>query len=257
VLYHIFETSPEHLTAATEGDKSPEADNDTEFLLSQGMDRWYATKGLYNLGLTKFALIDMERDKINLQVYGRFILAQALTYGYNDDQWWSIAENPRERLGVASELLQKKHESITRRIIGHLIDDVDIRLFPREMTEDMTASLLEIGTTSDNVFLRQQIFDGVRVLTQPGDAWTDLSLNTEQMKRLGTQALEDSEACKPRLISLTSGKRWPPARRTAPTTSSTGLFTLANWACLKKSAFKSVRRTARISPSCRMNASAN
>jgi hypothetical protein len=193
VLYHIFETSPEHLTAATEGDKSPEADNDTEFLLSQGMDRWYATNGLYNLGLTKFALIDMERDKINLQVYGRFVLAQALTYGYNDDQWWSIAENPRERLGVASELLQKKNETITGRIIGHLIDDVDIRLFPREMTEDMTASLLEIGTTSDNMFLRQQIFDGVRVLTQPGDAWNEVSLNTEQMKRLGTQALEDSE----------------------------------------------------------------
>ncbi|HSM72577.1 MAG TPA: serine/threonine-protein kinase [Anaerolineales bacterium] len=193
VLYHIFETSPEHVTAATDGDKSPDANNETEFLLSHGLERWYTSNGIYNLGLTKFALIDMERHKINLQVYGRFVLAQALTYGYNDDQWWSIVNNPRERLGVASELLQRKSEAITGRIIGHLMEDLDIRLFPREMTEDMTASLLEIGTTSDNVFLRQQIFDGVRILTQPGQAWNDVSLNTEQMKRLGMQALEDSE----------------------------------------------------------------
>ncbi|MDX1378477.1 MAG: serine/threonine-protein kinase, partial [Anaerolineales bacterium] len=193
VLFNIFNISPEHLKATTNRDYPPVANDNIDSLLSHGLERWYATNGTYNLGLTKFALIDMDRENINLQMYGRFMLSQALTYGYNDDQWWQITENPRERLGVASEMLQKKSESITGRIIGHLIDDGDIRLFPREMTEDMTASLLEIGTTSDNMFLRQQIFDGVRILTQPGHAWNDVSLNKDQMKRLGTQALEDSE----------------------------------------------------------------
>lgn len=193
MLYYIFRSSPNELATGTSQDNKSTFNNQTEFLLSHGLERWYATNGSYNLGLTKFTLIDMERDHINLKMYSRFMLSQALTYGSNDDQWWAIVDNPRERLSLASELLLKRSEGLTGRIIGHLIDDKDIRLFPREMTEDMTASLLEIGTTSDNVFLRQQIFNGIRILTPPGDAWNDDTLNTDQMKRLGVQALEDSE----------------------------------------------------------------
>ena len=193
MLSYIFMASPENLAADTAKDNKAAINNEAEILLSHGLERWYATNGSYNLGLTKFTLIDLERDQIDLKMYSRFMLSQALTYGSNDDQWWSIVDNPRERLSVSSELLLKRNEGITGRIIGHLIDDKEIRLFPREMTEDMTSSLLEIGTTSDNVFLRHQIFEGIRALTQPGDAWNDVSLNTDQMKRLGIQALEDSD----------------------------------------------------------------
>jgi len=57
----------------------------------------------------------------------------------------------------------------------------------------MVTSLLEIGTNSDNLLLRQQIFEGIRSLTQPGSEWKD-SFDADQMKRLGVHALEDSEA---------------------------------------------------------------
>ncbi|HSG43696.1 MAG TPA: serine/threonine-protein kinase [Anaerolineales bacterium] len=194
MLYYIYKISPDNLLISTEQNKLA-IDNDvSEELLSYGLERWHATDGKYNLGLTKFTLIDLQREKINLNIYGRFMLFQSLTYGSNDDQWWSIVNNPRVRLAVSSELLQKKNDSITARIIGHLINDTDFRLFPEEMTEDMVASLLEIGINSVNVFLRQQIFDGIRILTQPNNAWNHTSQNTDQMKQLGIEALEDSEA---------------------------------------------------------------
>ena len=194
MLYYIFQTSPDNLVSDTKQDTSDVDIDDFEALLSHGLERWHATNGSYNLGLTKFTLIDKERKKINLQVFGRFMLSQALTYGSNDDQWWSIVDNPRERLAVTSDLLRKKNDAITARLITHLINDTDFRLFPDEMTDDTVASLLEIGLDSDNVFLRQQIFDGIRNLTQPGSVWNRSSLSTDQLKRLGSEALEDTEA---------------------------------------------------------------
>jgi len=194
MLYYIFKTPPEGLSSSTEQDNVTTDDNEIEELLSHGLERWHATNGSYNLGLTKFTLIDIQREKINLQVFSRFMLSQAITYGSNDDQWWSIMNNPRDRLAVSSELLQKKNDAITARIIGHLINDIDFRLFPEEMTENIVTSLLETGINSDNIFLRQQIFDGVRALTHSGSTWNRTPLNTDQMKQLGNLALEDSEA---------------------------------------------------------------
>lgn len=193
MLYYIFETTPKDLSDSAIHDELSVAKNDIEFLLSYGLERWHSTTGTYNLGLTKFALVDLARTKINSKIFNRFLLSQALTYGYNDDHWWAVVDNPRERLAVTTGLLLKRNETITARLIGYLTHDEEIRLFPREMLEDMTTSLLEIGTTSDNVILRQQVFDGVRTLSEPGKGWNGSSLNTNQMERLGVQALEDSE----------------------------------------------------------------
>jgi hypothetical protein len=82
-----------------------------------------------------------------------------LTYGYNDDQWWSIINTPKERLLVSSFLLKKKNEAIITRVVEHLTNDMDIRALPKGLPNSMTTSLLEIGTKTDNIFLRQQIFE--------------------------------------------------------------------------------------------------
>jgi hypothetical protein len=194
MLYYIFKISAEDLSTRANHDRLPASTRDIEDLLSNGLERWHATNGTYNLGLTKFTLIDMERGSVNLKIYSRFMLSQSLTYGYNDDQWWSMVDNPRERLNVSSELLWKKNEAITGRIIDHLINDTDFRLFPEEMTNNIVISLMDIGTNSENLFLRQQIFNGIRILTQPGNVWNHTSFNLDQMNRLGEQALEESDA---------------------------------------------------------------
>jgi hypothetical protein len=193
MLYYLFNITPKPQPSVTIHDESTKQDKDIEELLSHGLERWHSTNGTYNLGLTRFVLIDLARAIINLKVFSRFVLSQSLTYGFNDNHWWSVIDNPRERLAVSSDLLRKKNEAITARILGHLINDEEIRLFPGEMLENMTTSLLEIGTSSDNILLRQQIYDGIRTLIKAGNEWRD-SLNTDQMKLLGTQALEDSEA---------------------------------------------------------------
>ena len=194
ILYTIFNGTPVYQPVESSQNTVTTNNSDAEELLNRGLERWHSTNGTYNLGLTKFALIDLHRANIKTKVFNRFMLSQALTYGYNDDYWWSIVDNPRERLAVSSGLLKKNKEVITGRVIEHLNNDSDIRLFPDEMLEDMTLSLLEIGTTTDNIFLRQQVFDGIRSLTQHQNTWKDSSFTKEQMKRLGIQALEDSEA---------------------------------------------------------------
>ena len=193
MFYYVFKTAPDPQPARKIRYELTGDNKDIEALLNHGLERWHSTNGIFNLGLTKFALIDLERRHINLKVFSNFMLSQALTYGYNDEDWWSIVDNPRQRLAVSADLLKKQNEAITARIIEHMKNDADIRLFPEEMVENMMTSLLEIGTNSDNAFLRQQIFDGIRTLTQPHQVWKD-TLDTDQMKRLGIQALEDSEA---------------------------------------------------------------
>lgn len=167
---------------------------DLDELLNNGFQRWESSNGIYNLGLTKFAIIDLERNKINLNTFGRFLLSQALVYGYNNDEWWEIVNDPREQLLVSSLLLGRNNDAITARIVEHMTNDKDLRSLPKGLPKKITVSLLDIGTKTDNIFLRQQIFEGIRSLTPPGNTWNDRILAPEQLKHLGSLALEDSDA---------------------------------------------------------------
>jgi len=191
MIYYIFNIPSESLP--DESDEMVVRNKDAEELLKRGLARWESTNGTFNLGLTRFALIDLEPKKVNTDTYNRFMLSQALTYGYNDDQWWSNVTNPRERLSISLALLRKENEVITARILGHLTGDLDIRAFPDGLPEGMTKSLLVIGIKANDVLLRQQIFAGIRTLVRPESKWNDSLLDLYQIKRLGDLALEDSE----------------------------------------------------------------
>ena len=194
LLLGVFKLSPDAHSELVMYDEVNAHNKDAEILLSQGLAQWKSTNGMFNLGLTNFALVDLAREKIDIKVYRRFMLSQALTYGHNDDQWWSIVANPRERLAVAMELLGKRNEAIIGRIVGHLTGDKANRALPDGLPVQMTSSLLDTATRTDNTFLRQKLFEGIRTLTKPGRAWVDSESDTEQMKRLGNLALEDSES---------------------------------------------------------------
>jgi serine/threonine protein kinase len=166
---------------------------DAEALLKDGLAQWKSTDGRFNLGLTKFALIDLGHKKSNTEIFNRFMLSQALTYGYNDDYWWSAIREPRERLLVSSILLGKDNETIAARVIRHLTNDLEIRASAKGLPQSIMSSLLAVGVKTDDAILRQQIFEGVRVLARPRVTWNDALLNLDQLKRLGDLALEDSE----------------------------------------------------------------
>lgn len=169
-------------------------DEDVEELLKRAFVQWNSTTGTFNLGLSKFALVNSKRETINMQMYKHFMLSQALTYAYDDDHWWRAVRDPRERLTIALGLLRKHKENITGRIITHLASDPTIAALPTGLTESITGSLLETGLKTDNAFLRREIFDGLRTLTKPKTSWNGASrLDSEQSTRLGVFALEDSE----------------------------------------------------------------
>ena len=169
-------------------------DEDVAQMLKQAFAQWSATEGTYNLGLTKFALVDLKREKIKTELYTQFMVSQALTYAYNEDHWWLSIEDPLQRLDTAARLLKKRNESITGRIVTHLINDPGIDVIRNEIPESMTNALLETGLQTDNPFLRREIFEGIRILTKPTMNWNSPStLDRNQTKRLAAFAFEDSE----------------------------------------------------------------
>jgi serine/threonine protein kinase len=169
-------------------------DEDVEEMLKHAFAQWKATDETFNLGLTKFALVDSKREKINMDLYKDFLLSQALTYAYHDDQWWLAVRDPRQRLAVSARLLRKHNETITGRIVTHLTSDPRIGTLRSGLPESLTTGLLDTGVKTDNAFLRREIFDGLRALTQAKDTWGDSSaLDPDQAQRLGVFALEDSE----------------------------------------------------------------
>ena len=193
MLYYVFDIPAESMRMEIPHDEAAARKKDGEELLKHALTRWESTNGKFNLGLTKFALIDSERMKINTDIFNRFMLSQALTYGYHEDQWWSTVSNPRERLLVSSALLGRDNEAITGRVLEHLTSDLDILSSRSGLPKSLGTSLLAIGTQTNDALLRQKIFAGIRILLRPGNAWKDPPLDPNQIKRLGELALEDSE----------------------------------------------------------------
>lgn len=163
-------------------------------LLKRAFAQWNSTDETYNLGLTKFALVHMKREQLDLDRYQRFLLSQALTYAFHDSQWWLAVRDPREKLALSAKLLRKHNEAITGRIVTHLAGDPAIVALPSGLPGEMTTALLETGINTDNAFLRREIFEGLQMLTAPRSTWREPSpLNSDQARRLGEFALDDSE----------------------------------------------------------------
>ncbi|MCK6538600.1 MAG: protein kinase, partial [Anaerolineales bacterium] len=193
-LHYIFKIPYVPVRDQRELDELTARRMDVDELLRQGLAQWESTKGMYSLGLTRFALVDLERDRINSSVFNRFLLSQALIYGHNDDHWWAAVGDARERLLVASILLGSGNETVAARVVERLVRDAEIRSSSRGLPKGITASLLEIGTGATDETLRRRIFDGLRVLSRSGRNWDDSFPNPHLVQRLGDLALEDSDA---------------------------------------------------------------
>jgi serine/threonine protein kinase len=194
MIEYAFNVPAESIPEEQSFDESASRRRDAEELLRQGLAQWHASKGSYQPGLTRFVMMDLLLEKTDHDVFNRFMLTQALTYGQNDQEWWARVNNPRERLLVSSALLEKENEVIAARVLRHLTSDPEILASVKGLPKNMATALLTIGTRTDDPILRQKIFVGLRTLIPPGKAWRDPPLPPEQIKRLGILALEDSES---------------------------------------------------------------
>ncbi|HET9910230.1 MAG TPA: serine/threonine-protein kinase, partial [Anaerolineales bacterium] len=193
MMHYVFNLPADSMSSKRPYDGSTSRSKDAEEILNSGLTQWESTDGKHNLGLTKFALINAEGIKSDTDVFNRFMLSQALTYGHYDDEWWSIVRNPRERLMVSSALLRKENEAITGRVLDRLTGDRHILSSSNGLPKNLANSLLALGTKTNDAILRQKIFTGLRILLRPGSVWKDPELDSNHIKRLGVLALEDSE----------------------------------------------------------------
>ena len=194
MIHYVFNIPAESLRDGIQHDEVAARNKDAEELLKQGLAQWESSEGRLNLGLTEFALVDLERKKFNTDIFNRFMLAQAMTYGHHDDRWWSTVRDPGERLLVSAALLAKENEAIAARVLGHLTGDLDILASAKGLPKRMVTALLAIGMKTNDAILRQQILAGIRTLVRPRNTWNDPPLDPNQIKRLGDLALEDSQA---------------------------------------------------------------
>lgn len=192
MVRYVFKAPAESLQDETPMDELAARDEDAKGVLRHGLAQWEETQGKSDLGLTKFALVDLECREINTDTFKRFMLSQALTYGYNDDRWWATVSNPGERLMVSSILLRKDNDVIAGRILKHMMKDAEILAYSRGLPESIAKALLAVGLNTNNAKLRQHIFAGMQTLVRPGSGWKDGLLNPDQSQRLAELALEDS-----------------------------------------------------------------
>lgn len=191
-LHYVFRIPYNPVRDEKERDELAARRMDVDELLKQGLAQWESSKGIYSLGLTRFALIDLERDRINSNAFKRFLLSQALMYGHNEDYWWSAIGDLRERLLVVSLLLESGNETVAARVVERLVHDAAIRSSPRGLPKSIMTSLLKIGTGANDETLRRRIFDSLRLLSRHERNWDDSFPTPDLIQRLGDLALEDS-----------------------------------------------------------------
>jgi hypothetical protein len=168
---------------------------DVESMLKRSMSGWDADGGTVRLSLTMFAVLDLEQkqageDSTVDSNSAIFMLQNALTFGYNDDYWWSKVSNPKERLVTTSQLLSKENAVINERIVRHLAKDEQIRTLKARLPEKMTLTFLETAYRTDDPELKVMIFDTLKDLSAAAKQWRESALGKTPDTALAALALE-------------------------------------------------------------------
>lgn len=194
MLRYVFKLPDTPLPAVSPHGESAARSTDAEILLKEGLVQWEAAQGKFNLGLTKFALINLQDWEFKSDSFYRFMLSQSLTYGHNDDSWWAAARSLKDRLVVCSSLLEGDNEVIAARVLDHLRRDAELLASPRGLPVTIVRALLATGMKTKDLRLRDNLLIALRSLMRPADGWSDPSISPEQLRQLGELAMEDSEA---------------------------------------------------------------
>jgi serine/threonine protein kinase len=176
-----------------------ESNLDAGAMLKKSMSGWDPDGGTIRLSLTKFAVLDLEQkhagDESDAETGAPvFMLQNALTYGYNDDYWWTKVSNPKERLVLTSQLLGKENAAINERIVRHLVKDEQIRALKARLPEKLTLTFLETAYRTSDLELKAMIFDTLKDLSPATRQWRESALGKTPDMALAALALEPPPA---------------------------------------------------------------
>jgi hypothetical protein len=165
-------------------------------LLARNISEWRQVGETAGLGLTKFALIDVNQRKKDCPALPtesrRFMLQQALTYGYEDEFWWDQVTSPRDKLDLAAALLRQKDEAVTARVARHILGDATLLATREPPAGELTAALLTMAGMASDPLLRKESLQVLLSLLSPGNEWRQIVLEAEQYAALADLAFEDS-----------------------------------------------------------------
>lgn len=192
VILSLFNRPPAPIVAGASQDEAALRRLDAQLLLKHTLSGWSLPQGT-SLSLTKFALVDAAirrspLDGLPVNVL-QFMLLHALTYGYNNDIWWSQVTSPDERLAVATVLLQRNIETVGARVIYHLTHDPELGGGKSLIPTETTGSLLELAVKSDDPFLQTLGLEALKSLVPASPEWRELAFSPEQDEALAHLAL--------------------------------------------------------------------
>jgi serine/threonine protein kinase len=178
-----------------ETSRPAESNLDAGAMLKKSMSGWDSDGATIRLSLTKFAVLDLEQkhagDESDADIgVPVFMLQNALTYGYNDDYWWTKVTNPKERLVLTSQLLGKENAVINERIVRHLVKDEQIRALKARLPEKLILTLLETAYRTSDLELKAMIFDTLKDLSPAARQWRESALGKTPDMALAALALE-------------------------------------------------------------------
>lgn len=197
MLYYIFNIKNFPLSNELIKDRAAVRASDSNELFNKNLARWAMDDSKSNPGLTKFAMIQLDRKAMGENTIqggiGQFMLFHALLYGYQEDYWWSRVANFRDRLMVSSRLLARQNEVLAARVVEHLVADPNVHKMPADQSANIAASLLEMAVRSANPIVSRKLLAGLQVLIPPTTAWGSSTLSPELNELLGELAVEDSD----------------------------------------------------------------
>jgi serine/threonine protein kinase len=161
-------------------------DFDAMELLRQGQARWEKSGDSIMLNLTKFAFIDLKyrQPQENLSTNTlKFMLHNALFYGYQDVYWWGRLRELRERLSIAIQLIAKNNEVLTERVIDHLSADSEIQSVKINLPQSLLNTLLAMAFKTKNDGLLAKILGLLRTLLPSPAKWRKTAFSVDDDDR--------------------------------------------------------------------------
>ena len=197
MVYSSFEMGPIFVSSEPPQDEAGTQAFNAAELLGDHIVRWKPGKDTVILNLTKFAFIDLNYKATNAAIPPgvlRFLLTNALIFGYQDDYWWNKLTDPAERLFIASQLIDNYSESVKECIIDHLWDDREIHALKGAVPNDLITSLLTLACNTENESLREKILALIRLLVPAPKKWREAAFSVEDDKNLALLANQETSA---------------------------------------------------------------
>lgn len=174
-----------------------QAGRDAMLLLDQAFLEWQKSPRKMPLSLTRFAIVDQHlKDDPARPITGRlqsFMLQAAMTYGYNDQEWWQRTGDINDRLAAAMNLIEQDNPAAGKRVLQALARDPQRGAGSPELIRKAVRSLISLAGSTAVPMLQMQALASLRQISAANTGWRQIALDAELDAKLADLARPDTE----------------------------------------------------------------